>query len=345
MEMTLSAAQILAITTPELMFTGDVDLAKREYQKLASAWHPDKNSMADPKVLAHINVLYDQAVAKLDRGEWEIPGHLFINTVAGKTFRIKYRSKHEIDVGDMYISDNYVFFSVLKENDDLYAIAKKRINGFKYANDKMKEEVSKLLPKIHEEHETADRRIMVLKKTPDVFLLRDVLNYFNGKIEPKHVAWMVSRLYNLSCYLKYSGIVHSGISIDSVFISPEFHSALLLGDWWYSTNEGSKLVALPSISSAMIPVDIIKGKKSTYKIDLELVKSVGRHLLGDIVGSKLLMDKDIPKPLLNWLRSPSKNDAFEEYDIWQSKVLIDSFGKRRFVELNVTADEIYGAIK
>jgi serine/threonine protein kinase len=293
-------------------------------------------------VFTHINWLYEQAVKKLEWGEWEIPGQLLINTVEGKTFKFKYRSKHEIDVGDMYVGDNYVFFSVLKENDDLYEIAKRRINGFKYANDGMKEEISKLLPKIHDEHETADRRIMVVKKTPDVFLLRDVLNHFDGKMNPKHVAWIVSRLYNLVCYLKYAKIVHSGISIDSVFISPQYHSALLLGDWWYSTAEGSNLIALPSISSAMIPADIIKNKKSVFKIDLELVKSVGRHLLGDIVGSKLLTDKEIPRPLLNWLRSPSKNNAFEEYETWQKNFLIDSFGKRKFVELNVTAEQIYG---
>lgn len=336
-----SAAEILAIIHPEQLFTGDKDTASKEYRKLCSQWHTDRNPDADPAVIAHINVLYDHAVAKLDKGEWEIPGELLIETTDGKTFKFKYKSKRENDVGVTYVSDNFVMFFVTKDNADLYAIAKKQISGLRYANDKMREEMEKFLPKIHAEHETTDHYIMVMKKTPDVFLLRDVLDFFDGKMDPKHAAWIISRLYNICCYLKYAGIVHAGISIDSVFISPQHHSAILMGNWWFSAKAESKMIALPAFTAKMINPDIITEKKAISKIDLEMVKAVGRLLLGDAHGSKLLMDKTIPASLITWLRTSTKGDAFADYDTWQNTVLIESFGKRKFVKLEVDANKIY----
>ena len=162
----------------------------------------------------------------------------------------------------------------------------------------MKDEIKRFLPEIHSELVTADRFVMVIKKTPDMLLLRDVITHFGGKLDPKHVAWVVSRIYNLTCYLKYAGIVHSGISLDSYFISPEFHSGALLGDWWYATETGKKLTALPGITASFCPNDVLKAKLADEKIDLEMTRVVGRELLGDIIGSKLLMDKAIPKALI-----------------------------------------------
>ena len=339
--LTVNDILVIPVDQPEILFTGDEDEAKKEFRKLSSLWHPDRNPTADVRVLAHINILYDKAVEKLSLGVWTIPGQVMFNTIDGKCFKFKYRSHREIDVGDMYVGDNFVIYSLFKDNEDLYKNGQKRIKSFKFANDKMKDEIKRFLPEIHSELVTADRFVMVIKKTPDLLLLRDVITHFGGKLDPKHVAWVVSRIYNLTCYLKYAGIVHSGISLDSYFISPEFHSGALLGDWWYATEAGKKLTALPGVTASFCPNDVLKAKLADSKIDLEMTRAVGRELLGDIIGSKLLMDKDIPKALIMWLRSPSKGNAFDEYEKWQSKVLIDSFGKRKFVELKLVANDIY----
>ena len=77
------------------------------------------------------------------------------------------------------------------------------------------------------------------------------------------------------------------------------------------------------------------------KIDAELIRAVGRELLGDGVGSKLLSDPNIPNALLNWVRTAAIGDAYKEYEEWSKKVLKDSFGERRFVELKIQASDIY----
>lgn len=337
----LTEAKILSISVPELLFSGELATAKAEYRKLVSMWHTDSNPGVNPKVITHINVLYDLAVKKLEKGEWVIPGLFQFDTVQGKKFQLKYKRKHVIDVGDMYVGDSFIAFSVFKTEADLVVSGKKVISNFQFATESMREEMSKFLPEIHADHETADRRVIIVKKTPDVFLLRDVIDHFKGKIDPKHAAWIISRLYNLACYLKFSKLVHCGISPTSVFISPKFHSALLLGDWWYTTPESSKMVALPSTTINLLTDAELKAKEAKFKLDLEAIRAIGREMLGDRHGSKLLMDKSLPKAFVSWARSPATGDAFKEYEYWQGTVLIESFGKRKFIELDLSSSDIY----
>lgn len=345
--LTLTEDNILAIPVdqPELLFTGEADIAKGEYRRLVSNWHPDQNPSINESVMAHINVLYNVASFRIATDEWVTPGHVVFKTVDGRRFQMKFRSTRSFELGDIYVGDNYIIYSLFKDNEDLYENAQKIIKNFKYANDKMRDEVKKLLPEIHTELVTVDRLVMVIKKSPDQVLLSDVLDHFNGVIDPKHVAWIVSRLYNIACYLKYSNLVHAGITLDSCLVSPSNHGIILTGGWWYAATIGSSLQALPGLAVEVSPSDVLDDQIADPKIDLELVLAAGRQLLGDVMGSKLIMNKSIPGTLVSWLRSPSKGDAFKEYETWQTKTLIDSFGPRRFLELKLTADDIYGKIK
>ena len=340
---TLTSEELLCIPgdSPELLFTADADIAKTEYRRLVSKWHPDQNPMVDENVMSHINVLYNLAVLRIATDTWNIPGQITFKTVNGKSFRFKYRATSTFELGDIYVGENLIAYSLYKDNEDLYNNAKNIINGFKFADDKMKTEMKKLLPEIHSELVTDDRLVMLIKKTPDQLLLSDVLDYYKGEIEPKHVAWMISRLYNIACYLKYSNIVHSGITIESCLVSPEFHSVSLVGGWWYATKTGNKLHALSGIAVEFTPEDVLDTGCADHKIDLEMLHATSRQLLGDINGSKLLMNKNIPSVLINWLRSLSKGDAYQEYSQWQNKIVIDSFGARRFLELKLTASDLY----
>jgi hypothetical protein len=343
---TLTAAEILAIPAdqPEGLFTGDADAAKVEYRRLVSLWHPDQNPHVDERTMSHVNVLYNLAEFRIAADEWVTPGVVVFKTTDGKRFNLKYRSTRSFELGDIYVGDTVVAYSLFKDNEDLFKNAHRVVKNFKFENAKMEADIKKFLPEIVTEIETLDRLVVLYKKTPDQLLLSDVLDHFNGEVDPKHVAWMISRLYNLTCYLKYSGLVYAGITLDNCFVSPEFHSISLLGGWWYTTKAGENLTALPGLAVEFTPDDVLNKQKANPLIDLLLVKAAGRQLLGDVDGSKLLM-KGIPMPLVTWLRGLSTGDAFKEYEIWQKQVLIDSFGPRKYVELKLTADDLYGAKK
>src|SRR5574343_489425 len=339
-----TADEILSIPTdaPEKIFSGDADKAKQEYKRLVSKWHPDQNANVDDDVIAHVNVLYDLAKLRLALGDWVTPGLLSIKSESGKTYELKYRSKRDFELGEIFIGNKIIAYSFYKENEDLFKIGVDHLRNVKFADSKMETEFKKLFPKLIETVSTSDRVVAIFSKTADQLFLSDVLDHFNGKIDPKHVAWIISRLYNLVCFMKYSGLVFSGLTLDACLISPEFHTVSLPGGWWYTTRKGTKLTALPINAVNFGPDDMLDSELSDPRVDLEMIKAIGRELLGDINGSKLLMDKSIPAPMLTGLRQAAGDDAFKEYDMWQNKVLIDSFGPRRFTELKLTADDLYG---
>lgn len=338
-----SAAEILATSSPESLFTGDVEIAEQEYRKLSQLWHPDRNPTADG-VFAQVNVLYHQALDKLKAGTWHTPGLFIIKDLSGKKFQVRYLKHHPFELGDLFIGQHLITYLIHKDAADLFQNAKRAIKSFKYANAKMESEMSRYLPQIHAENETEDYHVLVIKKTPDLILLRDLLAHQKGKVDPKHVAWIMSRLYNLACYLKHAGITHNSIGLDSFYVSPQHHSGALLGGWWYSTPANSKLIAVPTRTMTYAPHGLTSKKVADFHIDSELIRATGRELLGDGGGSKLLTDPKIPNALLNWLRVAGTGDAFREYEDWYKVVLKDSFGEHRFVELKVNSSDVYKEI-
>jgi hypothetical protein len=115
-----------------------------------------------------------------------------------------------------------------------------------------------------------------------------------------------------------------------------------LGGWWYASVIGEKMKAVPNRTYQYMPIDVKKSKIASSKTDLELIRSVGRELLGDISGIRLNQIEGIPKPLINWLQLPSPtNSAIKDYGLWD-KVLTESFGPKKFVKTELTSEELYG---
>lgn len=339
--LTLTADSILAIpvTAPEKLYTGDPNKAKEEWRMLSKQWHPDRPG-GDDQVMAYINTLYNVALEKLRLGIWVTDNIARITTKSDKIFEIKYRRKHEFELGEMYVGDKTVVFAIAEDGYDLVEEALYVIKNFKYVDAKMEKEFSRYLPSIYTVDETVDRKIIVFKKTPDLLLLRDVLDHFNGAMDPKHAAWITSSMFNLACYLNYAGLTHNDISPDTYFISPEHHSGALIGGWWYSALLGRKLKALPSRTVMQVSEDIIDEKQASLIIDGELIRATSREMLGNIDGL-LITNPNIPRPLLAWLLKPATGEIVKEYKTWSKQILIDSFGKREYVELKLTADDLY----
>jgi len=340
----MNAKQILRIpeTQPEVLFKKD-DL-KKQYRNLSLQWHPDRNGN-DGKVLAHINLLYGVAQKKLDNGKWEIPGEYHCQKLNGTMCIVRYKVKRKFELGEMYISDTVVAYVVDETNRDLFQNAEKVIKSFKYKSKGMEAEFSRYLPKIVQSFRTLDnKRVIVISKTKDLISLRDVLTYLDGTLDAKHVAWVMSCLHNITCYLSYHGITHNDISLDTVFMSPKHHSVALLGGWWYSRPFNEKLIGVTNRTYSLMPMDVKRSKVSEPRVDLELIRAVGRALLGDATGNRLLAMKVAPEPMISWLRLPGTGKAVKDYSKWMESVLMESFGKRRFIKLDVDAERVYKKI-
>ena len=242
----LDADEILSIPLdkPEKIFNQD-DL-KQMWRRLAKRWHPDTTPFDKDTsgVFAHLKNLFETAEEKAETGTWKGNAEVRFAS-AGKDYRFSYRTMHEIEVGKLYVGKHKLMFVLTEDNKDLFDNGIARINAIKYPA-KLKAEFSKYFPKIDFSGESNIGMVAVFDKPEGTALLQDIIDYMpDGRIDPKHVAWITNAMYNITTFLDHVGICHNGITPHSVFIDPVKHGAFLLGGWWYAPPTGGTITAVP----------------------------------------------------------------------------------------------------
>lgn len=316
----------------DLFSKADKDTVTREYRDLAREFHPDRCTLSNAEdIFKHLHDLYEDALKLIEKGEWEISNVLVLRDNSGRTFRTQYLKAFTFELGEYYIADRSVTYILDQPHKRFFDNAVQQIKSLHYVNSNMEEEFSRYMPKIKYQFQRKDGKYcLILEKTPDVFLLSDILAYYKGAIPDRHAAWVMSRLYNLCCYFDYLGIAHNGLTLQNCFISPMHHTILPLGGWWYAIKEGEKMFGVPKAIYDVMPVKEKSEKLSCTRTDLEAIKLIGRQITDK---------KTTPKPFLDFLNSGSSN-ALKEFQKWQS-VLDGSYGKRRFVEMKIDKADIY----
>ncbi len=347
----LTGERLLAISenAPEKLFSGDLETAKSEFHALSRRWHPDHNKDFEATaVFQRITELYRKAQELIKAKRWRGAGVLELpfagssGAAASISRRITYFKRVEFELGAMYLGATEIAFAVERQYADLFENAKKQIARFRFADDSMRKEMKRYLPFKPEYFTTAEHLIMILPKTADLILLEDLLEYLGGAVDSRHVAWIGNRLHNLACYLEYAGIVHQDISPRSILVSPEFHSAALLGGWWYARLKGEKINALPNRTIAFAPPDVLRKKLADKRVDLELIRQTGRELLGIGVNLRVKTNEKIPSATARWFNGATSGSAVTDYELWRNVLEMD-FGAPRFVRLAVEPGAIYGA--
>lgn len=343
--MSLTAAEILAIplTQPERLFSAPGEI-HAEYRALSKLWHPNSSAAKlvtnAAEVFTHIKELHNAGVQKAARGTWSAPGSIVFKGTDGKSRRLRYRKHHEFELGDMYYGPNVLAYVVKPEHAVLFTKGVEAIQSLRYHDAKMREEFSRYFPVINASIELdGGSRLLVMNKTEDVFLLSDVIAHFGGRLDQKHVAWIGSRLLNIACYLESIKMAHLALSPENIFISPKNHSALVLGGWWYARHHGDPITHLPTKTHRIAPPALLKAKTADMTVDRALIRAVMREAMGDITGMSL-SKKTAPAPFIEFLKSPARATAVEDYAAWP-KVLESSWGPRRFHQLDVSESDIF----
>lgn len=332
----MQAAEILSVTKCGDIFPYGEENVKAKYKELAKEWHPDTNNNPDaPNVFAKITELYDKALELSANGKWEKTNYILISKDNGKKIAINYDTHFDFELGACYVTKTKIVYILGSDNEKYYNNAIQRIRSLRYKDNKMKNDLSRFLPKIYQTFNTTNGEyVIVLDKTEDVYPLKNVYEYFDNRIDDRHAAWIISRLCNLTCYLRFNGLVHNGININNCFISPKDHSILLIGGWWYAAKEEESMIGTTKDIYAVMLVSAKESKKASPLTDLESVKLLGRQLLGETSCRKLSLDCSIPKPFVNFLTGGSCNNSYEEFTKWD-KALEDLYGKRKFVNMEI----------
>ncbi len=332
----MKADQILSISKCGDLFPNDINKTKAQYKELAKVWHPDTNK--SPKasdVFAKINELYNKALKLINEGVWEKTNYIIICKESGDKMAIDYYSTFDFELGTCYIANTKIIYLLSSDKRKYYDNAIKQVKSLKYKDRNMEEKFSMFFPKIDQTFKTNKGEYVIsLTKTEDVYPLKDIFEYFDNKILDKHVAWILSRLCNLTCFMKFNNMVHNGISINNCFVSPKYHSILLLGGWWYATKENEMMIGTTKDIFDIMPVLTKSNRESSSLTDLESVKLLARQLLGESNCRKLALNTKIPKPFINYLICGSGSDSYDEFAKWD-KALTESYGERKFLTMEI----------
>ncbi|MTH95069.1 J domain-containing protein [Roseibium sp. RKSG952] len=337
-----TAAEILKMSAEQatILFPGDEREIKKRFHRLAMTWHPDRSS--DPKsgdVLQKLIELKEVAL----RGCLKVVRHeVLLKTDEDKTFRLNFLKENLTEAGRILIGTNTVTFIHRPDLGDIGRAEKERVENLKFANDMMRKQMRTLLPCTIKSSALKDGgHFTVMERPAGSVFLKDLIEYHGGQMPVRHVAWIVSGLMNIACYLEWAGLVHGAISPEALTIQPEKHSVHLLGGWGFVTKIGERPIALPGRTTEVYPKIAVKGQAATPEIDASLIRNVALDCLGKSHGGQLLTEGTVPKPFANWISLPPASRAVADYEAWMT-ALVESFGPRRFEKMSCTSAKIYG---
>jgi hypothetical protein len=338
-----TAAEILKMSAAQatILFPGNEREIKKRFHSLAMTWHPDRSS--DPKSEDVLQKLVELKEIALKGGVKAPTLETLLKTADGKTFRLKFLKESITESGRTFIGAKTVSFLHGADLSDIGRAEKARVENLKFANDAMRKQMEILLPRASKSDALEDGgHLTVMKRPGGSILLKDLIDHHGGQIPVKHVAWIVSGMMNIVCYMEWAGFVHGAIGPETLMIQPERHSVHLLGGWGFATRIGERPTALPGRTTEVYPRIAVKGQMATPEIDTTLVRSVALDCLGKTHGGQLLTEGTVPKPFANWISLSPASRAMADYEAWMT-ALVESFGPRRFEKMSCTAAEIYGA--
>lgn len=295
---------------------------RSKFRECAKLVHPDVCS--DPRAeeaFNHLAKLNDRAMECIRLGCWDETDML---RLPGKP-KIRYRHSIWFELGKRYVTDDQVIW-VLDSDKEKYL--KRYVHAeLTYKDGKMAAMYTKRMPVVTD----FTNQAIFLKKDPKEFPMDLFLSAYGDKLTARDIAWMISRMCDLLCFLHFQGLTLNGIEPENLFINPDTHTISIYGGWWYATKIGQKMIGVSKNIYNIMPFDIRNTKIASPATDIESVR---------IMFHRICEGKDIPKPINNWLNAGSLENPIEEYERW-NEALDKSWGQRKFMVFSANADEIY----
>lgn len=347
--------QIMSAVKPNQIFSMNPDTIEQEKDEYLEQFKPQeyntiKNFMVTQKVIQ----LYRQALSELgDRRtstDADSYGHLELTGMNGEAFSADYQYQYNEGPSKTYVTEGNIVLVFEQKYKKYYQNYIDKAQSFPHMNEHVWETIKYSLPKVSKHfQDTSGKWIIILDKpTCKIYPLREILNYFDEKMQPEHVASILTRLYNFVCYMELVGLNHNGITVDNLFFAPgrtvaegdsysveDMRIVGVYGGWCFTTRQSEKIQGMPRKIHDILAPDTIKNGYSSFEVDELAIKQVARELLGDITGENL---EDVPLAFVHWVNdSCIRKNAYEEFTSWE-KARTHSFGQHRFVEMDVPMD-------
>lgn len=344
---------IMSANSPREIFSMNPDTLEQEFEEYREAYRPQAYSnIQNFIILQKVTMLYRTAKEMLDDDSNDsictTSGTFECYAKSGEHFVYKYAYMRNLKVSNMLVTNTQIVFVTPVKNkmyhDNFYQKAK----SFQQLDPDTWKLVEHMLPKMVRKYETTngDGVIVLNKPCSKIYHLREILDFYDGKMHPRYVASILNRLYSLLTYLEIVGINYNAFTVDTLFFAPgriteegqnytveDMRFIGAYGGWFFSTWSDEKIRGLPKEVYDLLSTEEKAHGYSSFKANALAIKQVARELLGDVSGCDL---GETPIAMAEWLNSTScEKNAYEEYCAWE-QVLKASFGKRRFVDMDVS---------
>jgi len=341
-----SEQEIMAATRPEDIFTMDLKTIEEEKEEYIEAFKPKEyRTIQNFIVTRRVLQLYSQAIAELEsnEGRREDYKRICIKAISGEEYKIQYISHFDFPLGEVYVTNQYVIYVVQSKYKKYYENYVQKTKYYSKPDKEIWRMVEYTLPKVEKHFKCADGNFAIFVKKPcEMYSLREILEYFGGSLKPEYVASILTRLYYFTCYMNLVEMTHNAITLDNLFFAPgrkieegedytvnDMRIVGVFGGWFFTTYLEEKIQGIPREVYEVIPHEYKKRGYSSFEVDELAIKRLARQLLGAEI-------KDAPKPFFDWVNiNKIAKDAYEEFCNWE-KVIISSFGKHRFVDIDVS---------
>ncbi len=183
-------------------------------------------------------------------------------------------------------------------------------------------------PLLHESFQASGRRVNILQLKQHYVPLSEIVEHA-GKLDFRHIVWMMKRLLNCLGWSARCGIVHGAITPEHLLYEPVAHH-LALVDWCYSVNYKGHVPAIVQKYEHFYPPEVKRKRQATPATDIYMACAV-LHWAA----------RDIPKrfrDLFNFCRAESPASRPEDpwwlQDSW-GVLAKEEFGPSKYVKLEV----------
>lgn len=253
----------------------------------------------------------DEGRKKRNEALWDNADSITFTTTDGQCIELRYIYSYSDKCADVYVTRRNIAFHFRSGMNGKAEHMRKMISSLDYPSADTKA-LSDFFPRVTGAFMLDDdTSLVVINKREEEYPLR-----LFGKLGGRHIAWLISRLENLSCVLEYNGLVHPEIDVDTVYINPNDHTACLYCNWWNVEQRN-----MTGLSSSVN----LTGLRKTARSLLETEE----------------VTPDTPEALLDFINSAPKIDAYEDFAYWD-EMLIKAFGERKFIRMDKEDSDIYG---
>ena len=309
----------------DLFLDRDENKIREQYREYAKIIHPDictEDGAVD--AFQKLYGLYTRALENLKNGTWEQNEMLWVPGQKG----IKYLNKKPFELGTRYVTDDEVIY-IFDSGKEKY------LKQFLDSIQKLKNAVPNLVagfkmrfPRVN--HSTSNA--LYLAKKSKEYPLDSAIAAYKNTMDGRTIAWMISRMCDLLCYLDHVELVHNGLKMDNIFVNFEDHTISIYGGFWYAVPKRTRMIGAPKEIFDLMPSSVKTSKMSDPITDAESVKAMFRDIIKG--------NSTVPEPVKRWLNSGSTSEPVTEFKKWDYE-LEAAYGERKFFSFSVNPDEIY----